>query len=140
MPSKYGQATDNLLYYMIVSGEVIELAEKRVSMIMDNKKRRLFNEVIYFYHKYGEIVIADFITYLTLKTDVVDTFEEIINQNLKKEYSIEEIEDYIKCVNEYYKKSIIDKLKLDLNKEPDPMKQANILKEILKIRGVNTSD
>lgn len=140
MPSKYGQATDNLLYYMIVSGEVIELAEKRVSMIMDNKKRRLFNEIIYFYHKYGEIVIADFITYLTLKTDVVDTFEEIINQNLKKEYSIEEIEDYIKCVNEYYKKSIIDKLKLDLNKEPDPMKQANILKEIMKIRGVNTSD
>ena len=37
-------------------------------------------------------------------------------------------------------KSIIDKLKLDLNKEPDPMKQANILKEIMKIRGVNTSD
>ena len=125
---------------MIVSPDVIDYSENRVSMIMDNKKRRLFNEIIYYYHKYGELVIADFITYLTIKTDVADTFHEIINQNLKNTYTSEEIDDYIKCVNDYYKKSIIDKLKLDLSKEPDPMKQANILKEIMKIRGVKTSD
>lgn len=140
IPDKYGQATDNLLYYMIVSGQVVEMAETKVSMIMDNKKRRLYNEIIYYYHKYGELVIADFITYLTMKTDVADTFENIIGKNLKYEYTIEEIEDYIKCINECYKRSIIDKLKLDLSREPDPMKQANILKEIMKIRGVKTSD
>lgn len=138
--NKYGQATNNLLYYMIVSADVIELAEKSVSMIIDNKKRRLFNEIIYYYHKYGEILIADFITYLTNKTDVVDVFQEIIGMSLKKEYTTEEIDDYIKCINDGYKKNIIDKLKLDLNKETDPMKQANILKEIMKIRGVKTSD
>ena len=140
IPNKYGQATDNLLYYMVVSGQVVEKAENEVSMIIDNKKRRLFNEIIYFYHKYGEIIIADFITYLTIKTDVSDTFMDIINKSIKKEYTSEEIEDYIKCINECYKKSIIDKLKLDLSREPDPMKQANILKEIMKIRGVKTSD
>lgn len=140
IPNKYGQATNNLLYYMIISVEVITRAEAQVSMIMDDKKRRLFNELIYYYHKYGEIVIADFITYLTTKTDVVDTFYEIFNLHLKKEYTIEEIDDYIKCVNDYYKKSIIDKLKMDLSKETDPMKQANIVKEIMKIRGVKTSD
>ena len=140
IPNKYGQATDNLLYYMVVSGQVVEMAENEVSMIIDNKKRRLFNEIIYFYHKYGEIIIADFITYLTIKTDVSDTFMDIINKSIKKEYTSEEIEDYIKCINECYKKSIIDKLKLDLSREPDPMKQANILKEIMKIRGVKTSD
>ena len=58
---------------------------------------------------------------------------DIINKSIKKEYTSEEIEDYIKCINECYKKSIIDKLKLDLSREPDPMKQANILKEIMKI-------
>ena len=46
----------------------------------------------------------------------------------------------IKCINEYYRKNIIDKLKLDLKRETDPMKQANILKEMMKIRGVKTSD
>ena len=140
IPDKYGQATDNLLYYMIVSGQVANRAENEVSMIMDNKKRRLYNEILYYYHKYGELVIADFVTYLNLKTDVADIFEDIISKNLKEEYTVQEIEDYIKCVNEYYKKSIIDKLKLDLSREPDPMKQANILKEIMKIRGVKTSD
>jgi len=140
IPNKYGQATNYLLYYMTISAPVIEKAETKVAMIIDNKKRRLFNELIYYYHKYGELIIADFITYLTTKTDVVDTFQEIINQNLKKEYTNEEIEDYIKCVNDYYKKNMIDKLKLDLNKETDPLKQANILKEIMKIRGVKTSD
>lgn len=140
IPTKYGQATNNLLYYMIISPPVIEKAEKQVAMIMDDKKRRLFNEIISYYRKYGKIVLADFITYLTTKTDVSDTFNEIITLNLKKEYTNDEIDDYIKCVNEYYKKNIIDKLKLDLTKEPDPMKQANILKEIMKIRGVKTSD
>ena len=53
---------------------------------------------------------------------------------------MEEIDDYIKCVNESYKKSLIDQLKSDLKKEDNPMKQANILKEIMKIRGVKTSD
>ena len=140
LPNKYGQATNNLLYYMIISGEVIELCEKNVTMIIDDKKRRLFNEIIYYYHKYGELIIADFITYLETKTDVSDIFTNILSLNLKNEYTKEEIDDYIKCVNDFYKKNIIDKLKSDLNKEMDPMKQANILKEIMKIRGVKTSD
>ena len=138
--NKYGQATNNLLYYMTVSPEIINGVTKKVIMIMDDKKRRLFNELIYYYNKYGDIVIADFITYLNTKTNVYDTFEEIINMNLKKEYTKEEIEDYIKCVNEYYQIDKIEKLKLELNTETDPMKQANILMEIMKIRGVNNND
>lgn len=140
LPNKYGQATNNLLYYMIMSGHIIEKCEKSVSMIIDDKKRRLFNEIIYYYHKYGELVIADFITYLETKTDVSDTFKNILSLNLKREYTEEEIEDYIKCVNDFYKKSLIDKLKNNLNQETNPIKQANLLKEIMKIRGVNTSD
>lgn len=139
-PNKYGQATNNLLYYMIISGEVIDLAEANVIMIMDDKKRRLYNEIIYYYHKYGSLILADFITYLTTRTDVVDTFYEIYSIDLKKEYTKLEIEDYIKCINEFYRKNIIDKLKLDLKRETDPMKQATILNEIMKIRGVKTSD
>lgn len=133
--NKYGQATNNLLYYMTVAPEIIDYVETRVLMIMDDKKRRLFNEIIYFYHKYDDLIIADFISYLNTKTDVFDDFNEIINMNLKKEYTNEEINDYIKCVNECYKENKIERLKLELNTEADPMKQANILTEIMKIRG-----
>ena len=138
--NKYGQATNNLLYYMTIAPEIIDYVTKKVIMIMDDKKRRLFNEIIYYYHKYGDIVIADFITYLNTKTDVYQEFSEIINMNLKHEYTNEEINDYIKCVNEYYQFDRIENLKLELNTETDPMKQANILMEIMKIRGVNKND
>ena len=125
---------------MTISKEVLEYAEKHVTTIMDRNKRRLFNEIVNYSHRYGELVIADFITYLTTNTDIVDTFYEIINTTTKKEYTIEEIADYIKCINEYEQKRKIDKLKNDLSKELDPIKQVESLKEIMKIRGVNTSD
>ena len=139
-PNKYRQATNNLLYYMIVAPEIVDYAEKEVIRIVNDKKRRLFNEIIYYYHKYGKIIIADFTSYLTTKTNVADIFLEILNSNLKKEFTKEEINDYIKCVNEYYEVSKVEKLKLELNCETDPMKQASILNEIMKIRGVNNND
>lgn len=138
--NQYGQAVDNLLYYMIESPDVAEKALANVSMILDDKKRRLFNEIIYYYHEYGQVIIADFSTYLSTKTNVFDTFEGIFSLNLKREYTEEEIDDYIKCINYYYKKNIIDKLKVDLQKETDPMKQALIISEMMKIRGVKEND
>ncbi len=138
--NQYGQAVDNLLYYMIESPDVTEKALVNVSMILDDKKRRLFNEIIYYYHEYGQIILADFSTYLSTKTNVFDTFEGIFSLNLKREYTEEEIDDYIKCINYYYKKNIIDKLKVDLQKETDPMKQALIISEMMKIRGVKEND
>ncbi len=138
--NKYGQATNNLLYYMTVAPKIIDYVEKKVIMIMDDKKRRLFNELIYYYHKYDDIVIADFITYLNTNTDISETFLDILNLNIKKEYTDEEINDYIKCVNEYYRNTKIEKLKLKLSTETDPMKQASISMEISKIKGVNVND
>ncbi|MBQ6494652.1 MAG: DNA primase [Bacilli bacterium] len=134
--NKYGQATNNLLYYMAVAPSIIDKSEKKVIMILDDKKRRLFNELIYYYHKYNNIIIADFVTYLNTKTDVADTFMEILNLNLKKEYTEEEIEDYIKCINEEYQNKRIEKLNIELSTEKDPMKQAKISMEISKLKGV----
>ena len=138
--TQYRQATDNLLYYMTKSPDVVLKAEDTVSMILDDKKRRLFNEIIAYYHKYGQLIVADFITYLETETNVADTFQDIFTLNLKSTYTKEEIEDYIKCINYYYKKNIIDKLKVDLQKETDPMKQALIISEMMKIRGVKEND
>ena len=131
---KYGQATNNLLYYMAIAPEIIDKVEKKVIMIIDNNKRRLFNELIYYYHKYNNIIIADFVTYLTTKTTVAETFTEILNLNLKKNYTEEEINDYIKCVNEYYQNKRIEKLNIELSTETDPMKQATISMEISKLK------
>ena len=63
-------------------------------------------------------------------------FNEIINMDIKEKYSKEEINDYIKLINSYP----IDKKSVELNQklkeEKDPIKQANILAEILILKGV----
>ena len=60
--------------------------------------------------------------------------------DLKENYSIEEIEDYIKVINEEVKQTKIKKLENDLKNETDPLIQLKILNEIANIKGVNNYD
>ena len=60
--------------------------------------------------------------------------------DLKENYSIEEIEDYIKVINEEVKQTKIKKLENDLKNEIDPLVQLKILNEIANIKGVNNYD
>ena len=74
------------------------------------------------------------------KSELLVRVNPIHNETDKWGSTEEEIDDYIKCINYYYKKNIIDKLKVDLQKETDPMKQALIISEMMKIRGVKEND
>ena len=56
--------------------------------------------------------------------------------NIKEEFQIEEIEDYIFVINEYHKEVKINDLNKKLREEKDPLKQAKLSEEIMKIRGV----
>ena len=56
--------------------------------------------------------------------------------NLKDSYSKEEINDYINLVNSCPKKMKIESLNKMLKEETDPLKQANILSDIMKLKGV----
>ena len=49
---------------------------------------------------------------------------------------IKKIEDYIKVINSYPIKRKIAKLNQELKEETNPIKQANILSEILSLKGV----
>ena len=51
-------------------------------------------------------------------------------------YSKEEINDYINLVNSCPKKMKIESLNKMLKEETDPLKQANILSDIMKLKGV----
>jgi DNA primase len=134
--AKYDLASKNLLFYMLKNSDIITKVEEKVAYFPDEKVRMLSNEIIYYYHKYGTITIADFITYISLNNDLFELVKDIIHMNLKSDYTDEEINDYIKVVNNYNKEAKINKLKIKLKQEVDPIKQAEILKEIMKIRGV----
>ena len=134
--NKYDSASRNLIYYMIRDKQIINLVENKITYFPDESIRILSNEIIYFYHKYGTFNIADFITHISSKDGLVKTFNEIISMDLKEKYSKEEINDYIELINAYPVSKKTDELNRKLKEEQDPIKQANILMEILTLKGV----
>ena len=134
--NKYDEASRNLIYYMLKDSKIITLASEQITYFSNNNLRLLFNEIVYFYHKYGIFNIADFITYISTKEELIKIFNEIINLNLKDKYSKEEIIDYINVINSYPTNKKADDLNKKLKEEQDPIKQANILMEILTLKGV----
>jgi len=134
--NKYDSASRNLIYYMIRDKQIINLVENKITYFPDESIRILSNGIIYFYHKYGTFNIADFITHISSKDGLVKTFNEIISMDLKEKYSKEEINDYIELINAYPVRKKTDELNRKLKEEQDPIKQANILMEILTLKGV----
>ena len=134
--NRYGQAECYLIYYMLKDGRVINMVEKRVGYFPDKNIRELSNEIIYYFHKYGIINVADFISYISSRNEILNTLKEILAMNIKEDFLIDEIEDYIFVINEYHKEVKINDLNKKLREEKDPLKQAKISLEIMKLRGV----
>ena len=133
--NKYGQAEINLIFYMLKDEKVIYMVEKKIGYFPTKNIRELSNEIIYYFHKYGIINVADFISYISDREEIMNTLKDILAMNIKEDFRIEEIEDYIFVINEYHKEEKIKSLNKKLKEEKDPLKQAKISEEIMKIRG-----
>ena len=137
---KYRKAENSLIYYMLKDEKVINMVEKRVGYFPTQSIRELSNEIIYYFHKYGTLSIADLISYVQKDEGMFETLKDIIALNMKEDFQMGEIEDYIFVINEYHKKEKISKLNKELKEEKDPLKQAKISEEIMKIRGGMKND
>lgn len=133
--NKYDMAENYLIYYMLKDTKVLNMVENRVGYFPNKNIRELSNEIIYYFHKYGIINIADFISYISDREEIRKTLQDIIAMNIKEDFQEKEIEDYIFVVNEYHKEERINNLNKKLKEEKDPLKQAEISMEIMKIRG-----
>lgn len=134
--TKYQKAEQNLIFYMLKSTEVIRLYDKKITYMPDEAYRILACEISYFYSKYGYINTADLISSLN-DNNIIETLGQIEMLNLKDDYSIEEINDYINTIWEYNLNFEINSLKNMIKKETDPIAKAKLAQKIvdLKVRG-----
>lgn len=132
--NKYEIAYKTLIRYMLKDGKVIEKYEKNVSYLPDDKLRYLANEIIYYYHKYGVIKEADFISYIVDSEEESQILKEILPIETKDIIEEEEILDYIHMIQEANVSMKIKELENSLKKELDPIKQGQILDEIASTR------
>lgn len=128
----------HLIYYMLNDYKVIKEVEGKVIYFPDDLIRYLYNEIASFYNKYNIINISSFISYISKNNELLSTLNKVIGYINKEEYTMEEINDYIKVVNNYLKKDRIKSLESDLRKEIDPIKKVEILNKIMEIKGVKS--
>ena len=134
--SQLDVAINRLVYYMLKDKKILEEVEKKITFVPNDLMRSLVNKIIDYYHKYNTINIADIISYIADNNEELVALNEIINMNIKDDYTEEEINDYIKVINEYPVKNRINELNKMLKVETDPKKQIELLNEIMSLKGV----
>ena len=133
--NKYEIAEENLLYYMLLSNDVIETYIESSTFLPDNNYRLLAREIINFYKEHGKIEQADLLT--ELEDECKNTLLKIMNLNLKDDYTMEEINDYIKAIYEFNIINQSNVLKIELKNETDPIKKALIAQKLLELKKLN---
>lgn len=134
--NKYEKAERRLIFYMLRHVEVLKIFNKNKCFFPTQKFRFLCNEMLYFYEKYGNINIADFISYLDGKVELKEALCLINSMEINEQYSHEEIMDYIKLLNNYNVEIEIKRLTQLFKSEVDEIKKAELAKQIsdLKVR------
>lgn len=132
--NKYEQAEKNLIYYMLESPEVIKLYQKHVTYMPTKAYRMLAMQIACFYKEYNFITAADLMTILQNESSLTATLDEILAMDLKEEYTIDEIMDYIKTIHEYGIKVQCERLKEMMQMEIDPIKKAQIGQKMVELR------
>lgn len=132
--NKYINAEQNLLYYMLKSREVIVIYNKKITFMPTDRYRYLAQEISYFYNTNKYFNLADFFSSIAEEKEIIQTVNEIENLDLKEEYTIEEIDDYINVIREYHVNYEQNRLMNKLKQETDLMKKAKIAEEIMKLK------
>lgn len=135
--NKYVQAEENLIYYMLKSPEVIKIYDHKMTYMPTEEYRFLAREISYFYKKYHLINVADFITFLGDNNTLITTLGKILALPLKEQYTLEEIEDYVRVIREYNVENEQQRLQGQMKQITDPLEKARIAQRIieLKIKG-----
>ncbi len=127
-------ASEAIIYLMMQDPIYIKIYQKKLGFLPLKKHRNIINDILYFYELNGFVNMADFISFSEDRQVNIDNILEIINNNSEIKVSTNEMENYIKVINEALKKEKIEKLKRELKEENNEMRKIEIVKEITRIK------
>ena len=132
--NKYIKSEQNLIYYMLISNDVIKMYEKKITHMPTDVYRHLAFQLDLFYKEHGYINTADLITYLGDDLESVKALGEITNLNLPNEINYDEIEDYLNNIREYNEKNQANIYKDKIKNEVDYKKKIELANKALEIK------
>ncbi len=132
--NKYQKAEEFLVYYMLRSSEAIKLYQDNISYFSNRLLAKIAIQILEFYNKNNYINVTDFTIFLEDKTDLINEVLRIDKLNLPEELKIEQINDYIKTIEEGIVKEEIRNLKLKIKTESDITKKISYLEKLAKLK------
>ena len=132
--NKYEKSQIYLLYYMLISTDVIKMYQNKITKIPNDEYRNFAYQIEYFYKINGYINIADFVSLINDDEDMLKVLSEVTSLNLKNEINFEEIEDYIENIKEYNEREKIKTIKKQLKDEIDFNKRLELANEAIKFK------
>ena len=132
--NKYEKAAFQILYFMLNNEFAITKVMSSNIVFPNSLERVLASEISYFYTKYGYINIADFYTYVSLKEDLLNLLNKVLEYNKFDKTTEVELEEYFLVIKEYSHNQEIDRLTTLIKKEVDPIKQAEYANKIRNLR------
>ena len=132
--NKYEKAERRLIYYMLRHSEVIKIYDKNKCYFPTREFRFLANEILYYFNKYKVLNIADFISYLNDKEELLNAMNEVDLISVDDNYTHEEIMDYINLLNDYNVKMRIKNLTEEFKSSVDDKRKTEIAKEISELK------
>lgn len=128
--NKYQKATYELLNYMLNSYEVTKIYETKLNYMPYKEARFLANEIIYYYKKNGNLILADFITSLQNKKELENYLKEVLKYEVNEKIDFSVIDEYISVIKEYNKSQEIKRLNEMLKNESNIEKKISISEKI----------
>lgn len=132
--TKYEQASQNLLYYMMASEEVFHIYETNLVYFPKIEYRNLAREMGTFYQTNSVSSIADLMTQCRNDETLIQTINQILTLNLKENYSKEEIKDYIMVLQEYSLNQARARLQKQMNEIVNPNEKAIIAQQMVELK------
>ena len=132
--NRYEKATYEILYYMLEDYEASKYYEKKLNFLPTKEARYLANEIIYTYKKNGDLVLADFITSLSEKENLLNLLKEVLKNVDGDLLNREVFEECAEVIRKYNEKEEIKRLKNLMNEESDPIKKAQLLEKIRLVK------
>ena len=131
---KYQKATYLILYTMLNSYNAAIKYEKELNFLPTRPARYLANEIIYYYKKNQNLVLADFMSTLQDKEEMDTMLKEVLSYVELDEVNFDAIDEYISVIKGYNSNRATKRLMEQLRNEPDPVKKALIAEQIKRVK------
>ena len=130
----YEQAERNLIYYMLLSKDVIKVYDNKSVILENSELRALAREISAYYHKYNNISMADFISYTSNYENLNKTLNDILNLDLKDEIDMNVISDYVNIIRDNQITKQIERLTKQMEETTDTEYRMKLASRVVELK------